>query len=275
MRRNAPSTTAMLVAASVLRHGGAHGLGGPALALARAALRLAPWPWPLVPWLCRFRLGSALLDSLEARVLPGLGHHHCRRKAWLHARLRAEALPGQLLWLGVGLDAGHRMLAEATGHLVIETDHPATLALRTRAAPCAAAVCHPLQLPEHAADVRTLCASASTLVVAEGLLMYLPARPLLRLLRALAALERPPRLLFTALDASAGEGGFARDDARVRHWLARRGEPFLWRARPARLARTLARHGYCVQARWDGAGFGEYAIDAAPAARLSPAAAAR
>ncbi len=285
-----PSATALLVALSVLRCGAQHGLPETSVAIADAALRHAGGVWP---WLARFARttpGRQCLDAIERIALPGLATHHCRRKRWLIERLRMLPSDARLLWLGVGFDAlGLTLCRERPLRQLIELDHPDSLRLRmrvledvelqrdfdlTRSTDAARAS---LTLPDDRARLVALCAQVDahrrgvarpTTLVVEGVTMYLPARGLVRLLRQLAALPAPPRLLFTALAPTQQNGhGFAADHAGTRRWLARRGEPFLWRCTPLRMHALLRRHGYAVSATWDNDGFGEYAIDVVPMPR--------
>lgn len=265
MHADRPSATALIVALSVLREGRHHGLPDAAVRLAATALRAAGGAWRLLGLLARLPLGRLLLDLVEAIALRGLAQHHCRRKAWLWSRLRAAPARFDMLWLGAGFDGlGHALQAQRPGLRVLATDHPGTLALRRRitapGTPLAA-----LQLPRDAAQLGTLCTQADTLLVAEGLLMYLPPRAALRALRRLAALPTPPRLLFSALSPEGRAGrGFARRQRGMDRWLRRRGEPFLWRLPRVRLQSVLARAGYRVNAWWDGDGYGEYLVEAVP-----------
>ncbi len=302
-----PSATALLVALSVVRCGAQFGLPDASLSIADAALRYAGGAWPWLARCARTVLGRRCLNAIERLVLPGLAAHHCIRKHWLIERLRMLPSDARLLWLGVGFDgAGLALCRERPLRQLIELDHPDSLRLRARALEDSAfvdsafedsafedsALQHEvdtaerahvaraaLTLPDDRARLIALCAQANarrngvarpTTLVVEGVAMYLPARGLVRLLRQLAALPAPPRLLFTALAPTQPNGcGFAVDHAGTRRWLARRGEPFLWRCAPLRLHALLRRHGYAVSATWDNNGFGEYAIDAVPMPRAS------
>ncbi len=174
---------------------------------------------------------------------------------------------------------------------LIELDHPDSLALRRRLPLIQSAPgipMRPLNLPGDAASLQRLCSERPAIVVAEGLLMYLPPRPLLRLLRALARLPNPPELWLSALSPEHPQGlGFAQRRGLTRAWLSAHGEPFRWRIEPERLRALLRRHGYVTEQLWDGAGYGEFMLCAravsgraatapatAAAQRLLPAAAA-
>ena len=270
-----PSATALMVALSVVRRGRAFALPDASLRIAAHALDAAGGGWRLLAGLARHRVGSALLDAIERLALPGLATHHCRRKQWLLQRLRRLAPGTRLFWPAVGFDGtGHALHAEASHPdrhdlRLHEFDHPDTLRLRECIVGNTPGVSRSaLRLPDDGGVLLDLCAASGTsCLVVEGLAMYLPARPLLRLLRALAALPSPPRLLFTALAPTHRDGaGFAAENGIVRRWLARQREPFLWRCPQARMLGLLRRLGYRIDADWDGAGYGEYAIDAVPRA---------
>ncbi len=265
-----PSATAMLVAASVARRGAAHGLPTPALRLAERALVLGAQQGSVLAALAGNRFGRCLLDAIEHIVIPGLATHHCARKAWLWRRLqRRQAGDGQLAWLGVGFDGlGRALVARGSNARVVETDHPDTLGLRRRLAGEHGVEMRGIELPAQLGALLAMCAAMPTTLICEGMLMYLPARDVVRTLHALAALPAPPRLIFSALDTlQPGGRGFRRPAAAVHRWLNRHCEPFRWRMRPDRVVRCLASVGYVEDGRWDGNDFGEYVIEAAPARR--------
>jgi hypothetical protein len=268
-----PSATALMVALSVLRRGRAFGLPDASLRIAARALDARGGGWRLLAGFARYRIGSALLDTIERLALPGLAAHHCRRKQWVLQRLHPLAPGTRLLWPAVGFDGTGLALRATIRDLHLhELDHPDTLRLRERIVGDIPGVSRStLALPDDGGVLLDLCAaSTAPCVVVEGLAMYLPARPLLRLLRAMAALPEPPRLLFTALAPTHAAGtGFASENGVTRRWLSRQREPFLWRCPQARLQNVLRRLGYRIDASWNGDGYGEYAIDATPR-RLTP-----
>ena len=99
----------------------------------------------------------------------------------------------------------------------------------------------PPNLRLHAIDLATgrlrdtlrsleLCRDMPTLVIAEGLLMYLPQRRCLTMACELLAWFRGRlRLAFSVMQLDAeGHAGFAHASPAINRWLARRGEPFRW-----------------------------------------------
>jgi O-methyltransferase involved in polyketide biosynthesis len=260
-----PSATALLVALSVLRSGGRYGLPDVSLQVADDALRMAGGHWGWLRRLAHNRPGRRVLDTIEALALPGLADHHCARKRWLFERMLTFGPDLRPIWMGVGFDAlGLALLERVRVRSVVELDHPDSLRLRDVIVPPSSRITRgALSLPEDGERLLALCRERPSALIVEGVAMYLPQRPLLRLLRRLAALPMPPRLLFSALaPISAGGRGFAAARGSTRCWLARQGEPFRWRCAPQRLAVALKQLGYEANAVWDGAGFGEYAIDA-------------
>lgn len=271
MKAGTPSATALLVAASVVRRGAAHGL--PPIAIGIAERALAASRGACIATLARHRPGRWLLAILERLVIPGLAAHHCARKAWLWSRLRRpEVAGGSLVWVGIGFDGlGRALRAQTPGAVVVETDHPSTLHQRRAVLGDDAGAMQALTLPDGIDALAALCAARPVTLVCEGLLMYLPARDVLQMLRRLAALPSPPRLVFSALDTvRAGGRGFRRPATPVRRWLDRHGEPFRWRAPPGRVRRCLDAAGYAVTACWDGGDFGEYAVEAEAVAGPDP-----
>lgn len=262
------SATALLVALSIVRCGRAHGLAELVLQMARQALLGASAGWRCLAMLSTWAWGRWLLDLLERCCCAGLSRHHCQRKAWIQQRLQQAPASLQWLWLGSGFDAaGLVALARQPQLQLIEIDQPDSLALRQRLPLWRAQLPRPqtmaMRLPQQSGDLLALCAQAPSLLVAEGVLMYLPGRSLLRLLRAAIRLDSPPRLLFSALDASNDAGaGFHRKSAIRERWLAKRSETFLWRLPAARRDLLLQRCGYRVVAAWAGSGYGEYVIEA-------------
>lgn len=264
MRPGLPSATALLVAASVARRGAPHGLPPVAQRFAVQALRLAAGRGSALGMLAGHHVGRMLLGALEALLLPGLADHHCARKAWLWGRLLRHVRDRPVLWVGVGYDGLGRALVEHVAQArVIETDHPATLQQRRAIAADAAIDMQAIELPGQFPALVHRCAATPLTLVCEGVLMYLPPRPLLRALMRLAALPAPPRLMFSVLDAERSGGrGFGRERGRVRRWLEHHGEPFRWRASPDVVLRCLSAAGYTATGFWNGSGFGEYMVEA-------------
>lgn len=270
MKTGQPSSTAMLVAASVVRLGAPYGLPAAAVQLAERALTLGAKRRSALAVLASHRLGRWVLAGMERAVIPGLAAHHCARKAWLWRRLQqGQIVDHPIIWLGVGFDGlGLALRTQHSKARIIETDHPDTLQQRRALLGEQARCTRAIGLPDQLDALVALCAAEPCTIIGEGVLMYLSPRTLLRTLHTLATLPAPPRLIFSALDTLQPYGrGFRYPATAVRRWLDRHGEPFRWRACPERVHRCLGAAGYAAHTGWDGDGFGEYIVEAEMAAR--------
>jgi methyltransferase (TIGR00027 family) len=239
------SATARLIAASLtcMRYSGiADGRVPPeTLALADAALCDAGVGMRLLREALRLSMVRRIFTAMEARVLPGIQWHYVLRKQRLQQWAMQAHAQGyeQLLILGAGFDGLGLSFARRARASVVEVDHPATQAQKRLAMEHVGTLAPTLHL--HAIDLATgqlrdvLCHSelhqdVPTLVVAEGLLMYLPQQRCLTMASELLAWFRGRlRLAFSVmrLDTN-GYAGFAGASPAVNRWLARRGEPFGW-----------------------------------------------
>lgn len=217
-----------------------------------------PWRW--LHRCTRHPIGRAALRAAERVALPGLCAHYRWRKRHIGAWAEALVQDGieQVLVLGAGFDALGAHLAMRHPRLrVLETDRAATMA-RKRDALARIDVGPPtLQHVDALLDgaqalSRTLSLldrDLRTLVIAEGLLMYVPRDAVIALFRTLAAhFAQPPILVGTAMQLHDGEPGFVHQGHIVRHWLQRRGEPFRWGIDAAAPAASLAALGLDVEA---------------------------
>jgi methyltransferase (TIGR00027 family) len=259
-----PSITAKLIAASMVLLGsdartrrllapGSAALSEHFLAGAADAPRADRWlsasarrPWSRAAW-----------RALERCVLPGIVQHYALRKRWIEQRCDAALRAGveRVVVLGAGFDTlGCRLGQRGAGIEVIEIDHPATQAAKRRAV---ATLLPPLQAPPHfiACDLAREAFPAAllkdarpTLVIAEGLLMYLDAERVHRLFDELHALS-PAGVHFVfshLVQWPDGRAGFRPYSRLVDAWLAWRGEPFTWALAPAALPALLAQHRFTL-----------------------------
>jgi len=262
MQANArASSTALLIAASLVlqdEQGIAAGnVPADTLLLARHALRAGGWPWRQVGFAVRFRLIRAVFAALERRTLPGIQAHYLLRKkriaGWVD-RAIAEGF-GQILVLGAGFDGLAASLAKRdSGILAIEWDHPATQAFKREA--LRRSRIEPGNLRLQSVDIARddpvaalarsgLGPEVPTLIVAEGLLMYLPPERCEQLLGFVRSwFAGPLRIAFSYMEPDAqGNPGFLNAKPSIPRWLQRRGEPFLWGCRHADLVAKLAADG--------------------------------
>lgn len=211
------------------------------LALADAALCEAGTGMRLLRSAMRLAIFRRALTAIEARTLPGIQWHYVLRKQHLHEwalQARAQGYE-QLLILGAGLDGLGVSFARHASTSVVELDHPATQAGKRRALERVGT--QPPNLRLHSVDLATgrlrdilrgieLRRDRPTLVIAEGLLMYLPQRRCLTIAREMLAWYRGRlRLAFSVMQLdAAGHAGFTHASPAINRWLARRGEPFRW-----------------------------------------------
>jgi methyltransferase (TIGR00027 family) len=239
------SATARLIAASLtcMRHAGiaAGRVPQESLALADAALGEPGACMRLLRMAIRLPTFRRLLAAVQAWALPGIQWHYLLRKQRLHewaVQARAQGFE-QVLILGAGFDGLGLSMANYASVSVVELDHPATQAGKRLALAQIGAL--PTNLHLHAMDLATgrlrdtlrsveLRRDVPTLVIAEGLLMYLPRRRCLKLAAELLAWFRGRvRLAFSVMQLDAqGHAGFAHASPAINRWLARRGEPFRW-----------------------------------------------
>ncbi|MFI4914965.1 MAG: class I SAM-dependent methyltransferase, partial [Phycisphaerales bacterium JB060] len=145
----------------------------------------------------RHPIGRSFWNAVERLTLPGMIAHWLRRKREIDRLASNAAAEGftQLLVLGAGLDTLSWRLAEAgVFEHVVSADHPATLAAVERAvAPTSLVTLVPIDLADGLTDsvAAALDPNAPTLVVAEGVLMYLTEQQVERTLSDIANLPAP------------------------------------------------------------------------------------
>jgi methyltransferase (TIGR00027 family) len=195
----------------------------------------------LLAWSASFAPTRALWRLLERLVLPGIVSHYWHRKRWIERRCRESIAEGfrRVVVIGAGFDTlAVRLAREFPRVDWIEIDHPATQAAKCEALGDGVLAANlrfvavdlsvdPLPI-EHFDDGR------ATLVIAEGVLMYLSAADIDRLFDALARLRAPSaRMVFSFMSKWAdGSTGFLPRKRWVERWLAWRKEPFDWAIEP-------------------------------------------
>ena len=258
MKADQASTTAKVIAASTIllasdaRTGGlvapdAADISRQLLSGTRAdRLFAASARWPPTRMMWRW------VDRL---TMPGIIPHFWQRKRWIEQRCRSAIAEGfeRVIVLGAGFDTlGMRLGQEFAQLTVVEIDHPATQAAKRRAL-AHGAMPLPTNLELVALDLdgaplpdAVRADGRATLVIAEGLLMYLPPMEIDRLFDALHGLpvERL-RIVFSYITRwPDGSMGFRPQSKLIHRWLAWRGEPFKWAIEPLLVPDFLTGHGF-------------------------------
>lgn len=252
MSIDAPARTSLLIAvATLLEVGDESGLES---RLTHAALIRAGAPGLRLLWLSQRGLGRTLLRALESIMLPGLARHYRWRKRRIAGWAEDQIAQGveQVVVLGAGFDVLACNLARRHQTLTaIEIDRAAPSALKRSilgdlgAMPPNLHGCAGDLAREPLAAILARCAAFDsrrpTLIVAEGVLMYLAPDEVWRLMCAFAHLmSAPVALIATAMTRrDNGRIGFEFESRGVRHWLKRHGEPFRWGATAEALPDTL------------------------------------
>lgn len=186
-------------------------------------------------------------------MMPGQFEAFAHRKAFCERQVRKgiEAGASQVLVLGAGYDTlGWRLAPEFAGVNFFEIDHPATARLKARGIEAMGSPANLHLVAEDLGERRladvlhadsTWDVAAPTVIVAEGLLMYLPPGVVGTLFGQCAAVSGDgSRIVFTYV----GKRADGRPDAGPWTWLVLwllkvSGEPWLWSARPEELGQFL------------------------------------
>ena len=252
MRKNTPSKTARKVALNIVTLGAKPGMDKvlpPAIVETTAELLVASGAVSAtgVRWSRSRRMVSVYkaFDWMMRGQFEAFGH----RKAFCECQVRGgiEAGATQVLVLGAGYDTlGWRLAPEFTDVNFFEIDHPATAFLKAKGIEKMGRRDNLHLLAEDLGErklVDVLSANslwdrtAQTVIVAEGLLMYLPPPAPRELFGQCAAVTGTgSRIAFTYI----GTGSDGRPD--VGRWtglvlwiLKVSGEPWLWSIRPEQL----------------------------------------
>ena len=193
-------------------------------------------------------------------MLPGQFEAFAYRKAFCELQVREGIGAGatQVLVLGAGYDTmGWRLASEFSEVKFFEIDHPATASLKARGIEAMGGRDNLFLIQEDLGErqlVDVLKARepwdqrAGTVIVAEGLLQYLPAEAVRDLFTQCALITGAgSRMAFTYIPS--GDNG--RPDAGpwsgLLLWLLKRGgEPWLWSIRPEELGHFLSGTGWTV-----------------------------
>jgi methyltransferase (TIGR00027 family) len=216
------------------------------------------------------RLLRSLAYFWEGFAIPGIMLHYAVRKLFLEDAARAALASfgpgtGQVVVLGAGLDTlALRLHRERPDVRFFECDHPATQRLKRQAVEAHRPLGANLHLVELDLARRTLEETlpaapgyrpeAATLLIAEGLTMYLTADAMDGIFAFLRGHTGPgSRFVFTFMEPQEdGRIDFPGASPLVRPWLHQVGEPFTWGLRRAELPGWLAARG-CSLAELAGA----------------------
>jgi methyltransferase (TIGR00027 family) len=255
MKPTKPSNTALVVAGGLQLAGAQPTL--PADVLPANALRfgeqLLRHAYPRLAGLLRKPWFRRLCLLLERATLPGICLHFALRKQILRRHAQAALAVGctQVIVLGAGFDTLCMELKAARPDLCcIEIDHPATQSARRAAAAGDGIVFIAADLAQQAlgpllAAHPDFSAEASTLFVAEGLLMYMPLDAVRALFAQMAAAAPRSQVAFTWFEPLAdGRPGFRQRSRLIDAWLRWRGEPFMSGMARTGLAGFLAGAGF-------------------------------
>jgi len=256
-----PSRTARKIALNIVTLGAKAGMDKvlpPGIVDATADLLVASGAVgaTTVRW-SRSRVMVAVYEAFDW-LLPGQFEAFGHRKAFFERLVRKAigADATQVLVLGAGLDTmGWRLAPEFSAVNFFEIDHPATARLKARGIEQMGqrSNLHLLgeDLRKHRlADVlRAYNAwnqTAQTVIVAEGLLMYLPPEAVRDVLRQCAAVSGDgSTLAFSYIPTGANELPYAGRWTGLMLWILKlAGEPWLWSIRPEELPTFLEANGW-------------------------------
>ena len=261
MRKDKPSKTARKVALNIVSLGAKPGMDRvlpPGVAEATAALLVASGAVGAAA--VRFSRSRGAVAVYEAFdwMMPGQFEAFAHRKAFCDHQVREGVRAGatQVLVLGAGYDTlGWRLALEFPGVGFFEIDHPATARLKAVGIAELGQRDNLHLIQEDLGErrlVEVLTANhswdraAPSVVVAEGLLMYLPpsaARDLFGQCAEMAGAGSRIAFTYVGTDAD-GRPDAGRWTGLVLWILKASGEPWLWSIRPEELARFLEETGW-------------------------------
>lgn len=205
----------------------------------------------------RSGIWRSVLSAAQTLTIPGLSHHFVCRKHLLR-RWCEEAIGSgveRVLILGPGGDGLGPHLAMAYPSVeIVEVEHPARC--EARRVQLASLAVTPRNLRVEARDLNRrgvldefVSSATPSVVVAEGVLMYLRPAAVLGLLQS-ASRGRSCRGVMASFATPRADGRLAFERARpwAAWYLAARGEPWRWATSAGRVCATLRQHGFRVQA---------------------------
>jgi methyltransferase (TIGR00027 family) len=256
MRKDKPSMTARKVALNIVTLGAKEGMDNvlpPGIVDTTAEMLVASGA--VGPKTIQWARSRRMLPVYEAFdwMMPGQFEAFGHRKAFCERQVRDGIGGGanQILVLGAGYDTmGWRLAPEFPGVNFFEIDHPATARLKAKGIEAMGQRDNYYLIAEDLGErklVDVLKAnelwdqSARTVIIAEGLVMYLPPDAVQDLLGQCAAVTGTgSRLAFTYICTGADGRPDAGPWTGLVLWILRvSGEPWLWSIRPEELGLFL------------------------------------
>lgn len=261
MRKDKPSKTAYKVALNVVALGAKPGMDTvlpPGVVEATEKLLVASGA--VRPGIVRWTRSRRMVSVYEAFdwMLPGQFEAFAHRKAFCERQVRDGITTGatQILVLGAGYDTmGWRLAPDFSGVNFFEIDHPATVRLKARGIEemgkrdnlyLIAEDLGKRKLVDVLESNESWDQTAQTVIVAEGLLMYLPTEAVTELFRQCNAIAGAgSRVAFTYVPTGAdGRPDAGRWTGLVLWLLKMSREPWLWSIRSEELGLFLEESGW-------------------------------
>jgi len=261
MRKDTPSKTARKVALNIVTLGAKPGMDKVLPAgIVEATAKLLVASGAVGATAVRWSRSARMVSVYEAFdwMMPGQFEAFGHRKAFCEHQVR-EGIGGgatQVLVLGAGYDTmGWRLAPEFADVNFFEIDHPATARLKAEGIE-AMGVQDNLHLIEEDLGKQKLVdvleadgswdSKMQTVIVAEGLLMYLPPEAVRDLFNQCTAIAGPgSRIAFTYIATGAdGRPDAGRWTGLVLWILKVTGEPWLWSVQPEKLGPFLKDRGW-------------------------------
>lgn len=277
MRKDTPSRTARKVALEIVTLGSKQGMEEVLpKGIVKSTADLLVASGAVGETAIRFARTKKAVSLYEAFdwMFPGQFEAFAHRKAFCELQVRKSIGEGakQVLVLGAGYDTlGWRLAREFPGVFFVEIDHPATaryksLGIKTmgqRKNLCLIAEdLGKRQLVDVLAATETWDQDAPAVFIAEGLVMYLPAKAVRELFCQCALIAGPnSRIAFSYIPAGADGRLDAGRWTFLMLWVQRMiGEPWLWSIRPDDLGQFLRESGW-VDASALADGTGRYGME--------------
>ncbi len=261
MRKDKPSNTAYKVALNVLTLGAKPGMAAvlpPGIVDASERLLIASGA--ARARIVRWSRSPRMVSVYEAFdwMMPGQFEAFAHRKAFCERQVRdgIDAGATQILVLGAGYDTiGWRLAPEFSGVNFFEIDHPATARLKARGIEAMGPRSNLCLIAEDLgkrklADVLEANGlwdqCAQTVIVAEGLVQYLPAEAARNLFGQCALVAGVgSRIAFTYIPTGTDGRPDAGQWTGLVLWLLKvGGEPWIWSIRPEELGQFLEESGW-------------------------------